>query len=278
MDRSPLAESLTKDLSLTAGSFIVTVYGDVVVPRGEVLWMGSLIEVCALVGIRENLVRTAVSRLVSAGRLEGERTGRRSFYRLAPEARAEFTQAARLLYSRDDAPAGWLIVHAPGLADEALRGQGFARLSGDVWVAPDRGQRVVGAALSLQAAPPEDPATLAACWDLAAIRAGYEGMIARFGGLEGATAAGGRIGAGDALIARLLLVHVYRGVLLRDPRLPEAALPDDWPGFAARRLFRRLYKDLSPDADAAVARLLEGGDRPLPETTPRTEARLFALG
>lgn len=59
-----------------ASSFIVTIYGDVVEPRGNVLWMGTLIECCARHGISESLVRTAVSRLVAAGRLEGERIGR----------------------------------------------------------------------------------------------------------------------------------------------------------------------------------------------------------
>ena len=68
---SPTIATLLEDLRLTAASFIVTIYGDVALPRGEVLWMGSLIGVCARVGISENLVRTAVSRLVAAGRLEG---------------------------------------------------------------------------------------------------------------------------------------------------------------------------------------------------------------
>ena len=100
MPRTALTDRLMQDLPLTAASFIVTVYGDIVVPRGEVLWMGSLIEICDSVGISENLVRTAVSRLVSAGSLLGERNGRRSFYRLAPAARAEFAEAAQRLRVR----------------------------------------------------------------------------------------------------------------------------------------------------------------------------------
>jgi len=48
-------------LSLRAGSFIVTLYGDVVEPRGGRLWMGNIIETCASMGISETLVRTAVS-------------------------------------------------------------------------------------------------------------------------------------------------------------------------------------------------------------------------
>lgn len=274
MHRSPLAEMLTKDLVLTAGSFIVTVYGDVVVPRGEVLSMASLIELCARVGIRENLVRTAVSRLVSAGRLEGERVGRRSFYRLAPAARAEFARAAQLLYSPPVEAQGWLIAHAPGLAEEGLKSDGFARLSGDVWLAPDRGQTPAGVALLMKATVAEGAASLADCWDLAPIHSGYAELLARFDGL--APAAG--VSASDALIARLLLVHLYRAVLLRDPRLPAAVLPADWPGHSAARLFPDLYRALTPAAEAALSAQLEGDDGPLPATTPQTAARLATLG
>ncbi|MBN9053453.1 MAG: PaaX family transcriptional regulator, partial [Rhizobiales bacterium] len=46
---------------LKAAGFIVTIYGDVVEPRGDVVWTGNLIETCAAVGISETLVRTAVS-------------------------------------------------------------------------------------------------------------------------------------------------------------------------------------------------------------------------
>ena len=44
-------------------------------------------------GIEDGAVRTAVSRLVGAGRLVGERIGRRSFYRLSDPAQAEFAAA-----------------------------------------------------------------------------------------------------------------------------------------------------------------------------------------
>lgn len=60
-------------------SFIVTIYGDVVEPRGGILWMGNLIDLCAVAGLNESLVRTSVSRLVSAGQLIGVREGRKSY-------------------------------------------------------------------------------------------------------------------------------------------------------------------------------------------------------
>ncbi|PII39244.1 hypothetical protein T190_08555, partial [Sinorhizobium meliloti CCBAU 01290] len=95
---SRIIRPILDETPLRAASFIVTIYGDVVEPRGGAIWIGNLIEICAGVGISETLVRTAVSRLVAAGQLAGEREGRRSFYRLTDAARAEFAAAARVIF------------------------------------------------------------------------------------------------------------------------------------------------------------------------------------
>lgn len=63
---SRIIRPILDETPLRAASFIVTIYGDVVEPRGGAIWIGNLIEICAGVGISETLVRTAVSRLVAA--------------------------------------------------------------------------------------------------------------------------------------------------------------------------------------------------------------------
>jgi len=275
-----MIEQLLDGLPLNAASFIVTVYGDVVLPRDEVLWMGSLIEICAEVGISENLVRTATSRLVSSGRLEGERSGRRSFYRLAPAARAEFADAARLLYTRQTKAENWFVLHAPNLAQDEVRRHRMARMGGDVWLSPVRGDSLPASALALKVELPietSELAALAGLWDLTKLQSLYDGLLKRFRPVASLAASGRAIAAKDAFIARLLLVHSYRGVLLRDPCLPEAALPRDWHGTEARDLFRSLYAALSPTADVEIGRRLEGRTGLLPARTAETEARLKAL-
>lgn len=271
---------LLQDMDLTAASFIVTIYGDVVVPRGEVLWMGSLIDICGRVGISESLVRTATSRLAAAGRLEGERDGRRSFYRLAPAARAEFAEAAQLLYTDYAEFERWSVLYAPDLSPEVARRHRMGRMSGDVWLCPDIGGETPEVGLTLPVSLPLDAgelATMAGFWDLTDLQSRYDAMIGRFSALARALESGGPIGADDALMSRLLLVHVYRSALLRDPCLPRAALPANWHGLEARRLFKALYLALSPAAEAEIGRALHGRDGPLPVRTRESEARLKAL-
>jgi len=269
---------------LKAASFIVTIYGDVVEPRGGVVWIGSLIETCAAVGISETLVRTAVSRLVAAGQLSGEREGRRSFYRLATPARAEFSAAARLLFGPPE-PADWHFVHLTGSAPEeamqALERAGHARLGPRLAVGcrplpPSLNQGVVFRSEVVHGQ--RDLGAFAReHWALEPHAEAYRGFLDRFGALAGELQGGLRPDAAECLAVRLLLVHQFRLVVLRDPRLPAAALPPDWPGAAARRLFCDLYLRLSPEADRHVARRLVTADGALPEESEATRRRLALL-
>lgn len=271
-----LIRDVMAGLDLRAASFIVTVYGDVVVPRGGVLWTGSLIALCARVGINESLVRTAVSRLVAARQISGVRVGRRSYYRLDVQAEREFGRAARLLYAPAVAARGWQILFAPDLDDEAIHRLRLGRMGGAVYIRPDRGQDIPPGALEFTAAAPRDIGALARFWDLGALNAGYRDVLARFRTLD-AGMAPQDLPDDLALVARLLLVHLYRGVMLRDPRLPDAALPSDWAGHEARALFHRLYLRLTPAADRWIGAHLEGVDRLLPAETPETSRRVAGL-
>ena len=258
---SPVAR-IAEALPLRAAGFILTLYGDAVVPRGGEVWIGTIIETCAMVGISETLVRTAVSRLVAAGQLEGWRRGRRSFYRLTENARAEFDAASRLIYGPPDA-FRWRFLHLPEEGAEArmaqLERQGYARLKPTLAVGSAR-LPVPRGLLAFEATPEGALPLLrdfaAQAFDLAPHAEAYRSLIALFAPLDGQQLPDGA----EALAARLLLVHGWRHALLRDPRLPPEALPEDWPGHAARALFHRLYAALSPAADSHVADRFEGAD------------------
>lgn len=259
-------------MRLNAAAFIVTVYGDLVVPRGGVLWTGTLIELCSRVGISESLVRTAMSRLVAASQLTGERIGRRSYYRLRSSAVADFMQAADLLYGPDKPPKGWQILHCPDLRPEDAQRHRIGHMGGPVFIRPDRGQPALAGAMVFHAETVTADAPLAQFWNLDALRDGYDRFMDLFRAVDP-----GSLPDAGALVMRLLLVHAYRMVLLRDPRLPREHLPKDWNGAEARALFSRLYLGLTPAAHRHVASACEGVEGLLPAETETTQRRLASL-
>ena len=265
---------------LRAASFIVTLYGDVAEPRGGLLWMGTVVEICARAGISETRARTAVSRLVAGGRLEGSRAGRRSYYRLTPAARAEFAAAAALIFDPPPPADRWLIA----ALGEGGPPPGFAPLGAGLALGPERAgappalfraEVVGGASGEASGGGWSGGANLRALaarlWDLERPATAYAAF------LDACPDAPPPGEAEAALLARLMLVHRYRAAALSDPQLPAAALPPDWPGGPARRRFVGQYLALSEAADSHVARAFLDLDGPLPRSTAAVRARLRAL-
>lgn len=265
---------------MRTGSLLVTLLGDAIAPRGGSAWLGDLIALLGLLGVGERLVRTAAARLAAEGWLERRPAGRRSAYALSAIGARRFAQATRRIYGPAHAPwpQRWCVVLMPralgALRDTVRRElawQGFGSLAPGVLVHPcaDRdaldaalvGLGAAGAALVIEgqgtAVRAEVLRGLAAeGWDQGAIVRGYEALVARFAALDRALAEGAALGEDDALRARLLLIHDYRRIVLRDPALPAELLPSPWAGDAASALSRRLYAALRAGSEAALRRHL----------------------
>lgn len=277
-------EALLVDLPIKAAGFIVTIYGDVVEPRGGVVWIGNLIETCRSVGITETLLRTAVSRLVNAGQLAGEREGRRSYYRLTSAAQAEFAEAAALLYGPEPT-VKWQFVLINGPSpDEIMQGlerDGFARLSPRLAVGTHPAPPMPGRVLIFDAELATENEALKEfaeeSWNLSRFAEAYNEFVSRFGSFLQRIGDCAGLSPFDCLIARLLLVHQYRLIMLREPHLPKSALPANWPGEDARRLFADLYARLSKKADGYVGRRFVNEAGKLQEATPASQHRLDRL-
>lgn len=260
---------------IRAGSLIVTVFGDAVAPRGGRIALASLTEILAAFRVSESLTRTALSRLVAEGWLERWKTGRTSHYRLSARGREAFAQAARHIYDRPD-PA-WdgafaLALLDPAAAAEraplraALEARGFGALTPDLLLAPRASETPSGAVL-LRASPrdPDEARRLAArAWPLAEIGTRYAAFTEAFGSVDAALRAGARVEGLAALVVRVLLVHAYRRIVLRDPGLPDALLPRPWLGSAARELCARVYRAVAPAAEAWLDAHAMTEDGPLP--------------
>ena len=228
-------------------SVVVTVFGDAIVPRGGTVWLATLIELFAALGVDAGAVRTAMSRLVADGWTERRRVGRNSTYRLTGKGHALSTAAADRIYAAG--PPAWdgqfCLVVQPRDRD-GLEAAGF-------------GQALPGLGIAPGPVPPMDePVTLAAtaawpaarllaarAWKLDRLAASFTRFTAAFGALPGWAPDGL-----EAMVARTLLIHEYRRIVLHAPALPPDILPPDWPGSAARALCAQAYAALLPASEA----------------------------
>ena len=235
-------------------------FGDAVIPRGGSLWLGSLLEIFAAMGIGGGVVRTAISRLASDQWLERTRIGRNSYYRLTGKGQAASLAAAGRIYGAPgpDWDGRFHLVFASTAADrECARGvlleRGFGVMTPGLWIAPGSLPVPPEAAGLLRMAGIADTDTgreiALRAWPLQATAETYRRFLGAFAPLHDSLAGCGEPPPLEALVARTLLVHEYRRVRLRDPCLPAALLPADWPGAAARRLCRDIYHALLPASE-----------------------------
>jgi phenylacetic acid degradation operon negative regulatory protein len=274
----PLAriiQQLKREPSRT-GSIVITVFGDAIVPRGGSVWLGTLLEFFEQLDIDASVVRTAMSRLTADGWFERNKIGRNSFYRLVQSGRQTFDIATRHIYG---APASdWtgrfelLLIGNGGdreASRDALKNAGFGSPLPGVWVAPSGvpvPKEAAGAIrLEVSAEDESGRRLLSESWPLDRTAGAYQKFMKTFEPLRGSLRRGEQLADADAFTARILLIHHYRRVVLRDPLLPSALLPSDWPGRAARTLCGEIYRAVLPASEQWLDRHASSESGPLPK-------------
>lgn len=287
-----------------AGSLIISLFGDMVLPRGGRIWMGSLIRLLEPLGLNERLARTAVFRLARDQWLCSAAHGRRSDYLLTPAGQRRCEEAARQIYAArgPDWDRRWrlLLVLAP-LAQKdrdglrrALFWQGFGALGEQCFVHPGVDLSVVLDTLAAEgkgrwladllplvaadaslAGMAGNADLVARAWDLRGLARAYGDFVALYAPVLAELRADRQVAIDDeeVCLLRLLLIHDYRRLLLRDPELPEVLLPVDWPGEQARVLCKELYRRLLAPSERHLDRLLCTADGRSPTFSPAFLAR-----
>jgi phenylacetic acid degradation operon negative regulatory protein len=250
--------------------------------------LADLIALLRHFSLNDSQVRTALSRLTAEGWLEAERHGRRSLYRPTATGRHRFEEATRRIYAGppDRWNGEWHVLVLPEGAERGALGKelgwlGFGTLAPGVMLHPapdaaslasviedlpadERPLAIAGKSV-LEAPPALLSGLVARCWNLDALAQSYRGLLAGFAGLRRAIAAGFAPEPLPALLARLLLIHDYRRIILRDPMLPAALLPKDWIGREAYAAARDLYRALAPPAERWLDESLQGEGGALPK-------------
>jgi phenylacetic acid degradation operon negative regulatory protein len=254
-----LLDRFHEQTPIRAGSLIITVFGDAVVPRGGVLSVVTLVEIMRAFRINESLVRTALSRLVSDGWFERWRIGRRSYYRLTPQGSREFERATGRIYSETPHPwrGSFDIVLLDGPDRQTLRAElsdlGYGVLGPEMLVAPSGAvSEIAGSHLRLTATANDRGAArrlAKRAWPLAEVESRYHRFLEHYSAVREALKADDPFGDLEALIVRILLIHDFRRAVLKDPLLPAELLPERWAGRTARDLCAEVYLALAPFAE-----------------------------
>ena len=281
-----IVEQLKREPSRT-GSIVITVFGDAIMPRGGSVWLGTLLEFFKTLDIDSGVVRTAMSRLAADGWLERNKVGRNSFYRLAQKGWQTFDTAAKHIYNPK--PADWtgrfellLIANAADrdASREALKDAGFGSPLPGVWIAPS-GVPVpeqAAQAIRLEVSAEDDSGRrlLSESWPLDRTADAYLKFMKTFEPLRGWIGRRERLSDTDAFTARILLIHHYRRVVLRDPLLPAALLPRNWPGRAARQLCGEVFQGLLDPSERWLDRNGSNEAGPLPPAGQELRRRFQA--
>lgn len=286
-------ESLVKEFKkkrpLRAGSLIITVYGDAIAPRGGTVWLGSLMKLLEPMGISQRLIRTSVYRLVQETWLQTERIGRCSYYSLTGPGLRRFQQAFQHVYSigNEEWSGSWCLVFLSQLnpemkqkVREELKWLSFGSMAPGVMEHPRYTRHELipmlqewGAlddTIVMQTQPLEQKSPRALrlqvreSWNLDELAYRYRHFLEQFRPLWRELQSNDNLTPQECLLARILLIHEYRKILLRDPQLPDELLPGDWEGRSAKQLCRNLYRKIYARAEQWLDENLENASGPLP--------------
>jgi len=274
---------------LNPRSLLFTLYGDYVHPLGrEEARVGALVRLAAELGVTGNALRSALSRMTREGWLEAVRRAGPPRYRLSPRGHELIEEGIRRIYGRHRASwdGRWLLVSYS--LPEPRRGQrdrlrqglsflGLGSLGNGLFISPHDLRRQVNELIRRYGVEgevtvhhgtlewPADPAQVVArAWDLEKVRARYAQFLER---IRPALREADAIDDREAFTRRFLLTHEFRRFPFSDPDLPDALLPPNWIGSAARETFLAYNRKLRRRAErfycsiAAEATIVDNGDR-----------------
>ncbi|MDP2621520.1 MAG: phenylacetic acid degradation operon negative regulatory protein PaaX [Hyphomicrobiales bacterium] len=287
MDAPVAAESLIgalrRQAKLRANSAIITLFGDAILPRGGNIWLGSLIALAASLGVAERRVRTGVYRLSRQGWLTSRGRGRRAYYTLTPSALENFHEALQRIHSVEKVTwdGEWQLVQLPADLAAARRSNlrrelgwlGFGQIGAGLFAHPSEDMAALSRVLARHGLSARSLVfrarladfvssehirkVVATAWKLDALNQDYGRFLKSFTPVANALEAGLELSDEHAFILRILLMHEYRRLLLKDPVLPEPLMPADWLGGAARELTVAIYCRVAAAADRHLVAHLE---------------------
>ena len=263
-----------------AKSLVVTIFGDAIQPHGGSTRLKGLIDLLAPFEFNQRLVRTSVFRLVQEQWLHATKHGRESSYRLTESGRRRFALAYDKIYQRQKPKwdGKWTLIALPSrgitpplrarLRDE-LEWQGLRPLLPNLFGHPQINQaaleeildrlRVRRKIVSCQVIGSSElgsrslPELAKSAWDLSIIAKSYQAFLRHFSLLQQLAEQSNAVAPREWFVARTLLIHAFRRIVLHDPFLPSELLPHPWIGDEAYRFVSEIYRQSLAGSEAHLS-------------------------
>lgn len=290
--------------SVSGTSLIISYFGDYLWTCGGGIWLGNLIQAMETIGLNQRVVRSSVFRLHKDEWLTVNKVGRKSYYYLDPRRYNEMLTANKKIYHSEQVSWSkrWNIIHTslgPANSNKEqvryLQHKGFGLLDKDFFVQPDLQKltpeikqeitRTISSAKIFQQAElyyeNEDELRnmVRQCWDIERIADDYRQFVALFNPVWEVlqTMPDEAMSEEDAFKMRLLVIHFYRRIIVKDPELPCELLPKDWPRKEAEQLTVNIYRKVHAKAQKSLMDSSETPNGKLPLPSPNYYIRFGGL-
>ena len=266
-----------KDSDISTNSLLLTVMGDTVSQYSNIVSLRSFIDVMSNFGISEQLTRTSLYRLKKMGLLQSKMIGRTSFYSYSDSGYQSYIHAEKRIYTREYKIKShlWTLIifrsrKAPNFynIESELRWHGFGKLDKKTFAHPAEKEETIleflnqynlqNQAVVLQAKI-QDYVSMQSLkdivyssWNLEYLYQIYQQFIEFYSPLLSEYS--DDLDCDTAFMLRILAIHDYRRIILKDPDLPRDILPVDWSGYSGRELMCSLYRKLAKSSRVYICK------------------------
>lgn len=293
---------LVKTHKFSPKAIISTIFGDMIVPHGGSIWLGSLVEAGNLFDIGESHARTSILRLSYEGWLHGVRVGKLSYYTMTEESMRDYHTP---VYGtpNDNWSGDWFIFFTSAAEipksqyvklRQALIWEGVGQLAPHVFVSlsPENnrvfrildefrvGDRVqILKAHALEGKGPDLIRKIVRdAWSIANTEGKYDEFLKRYRPIKHVLDRNAdALDPESCFVIRALLILEYRLVALRDPHLPATLLPNTWSGHAAFTLCKNLYQQVLSGSEEFLESTIRTLDGPFKPAGPMLWSRFGGL-
>lgn len=245
---------------------IMTIFGDSVMPHGGNIWLGSLVQLLAPLGVSERLVRTSVFRLKKDGWLDSIKVGRKSFYQ-ALNADEILKNDRQLYYQKEEWDGNWRMVIGGSMEKssaakdqlrKALQKFGFMAVAPNVFTHPTFSVDRINALLTehqqqdayvvlLARDTDNQPLNFAEVKNVLyrgiseILQTRYDEFLQQYQAIAAHKSQLKELSPEHSFLLKTLLIDDYRRLQWRDVIRSTMLMPQNWAGTQARQLTAEVY-------------------------------------